>query len=313
MTRGLVTSGLVLALAAVLALPALADDDLGAPPAGTALPPGASPPTPQIPAPPPPRDAGVASRNALPPPPPPPPPPPALEGGVAPPAPTLPPLSPLPPTQEEAHRLAEGSKGPETLEQRYDEADAAALARETAVSPPCTPPVRILRRFGGDPMKIQDPTRFYGNAYFGASVSFLPNLGAAVEIGGIYQRTRSLTWSWEGEFTWQFLDDETFADDGNPAFDGWYQLQAGVKIASHPLSRRHWTLRWGGVWFYADGEPNIVEEEGHYFGAYVGFGFETDITCNFSMGPELSGMFVIHEDGLFEVVPQFNWHFIWSF
>ena len=149
--------------------------------------------------------------------------------------------------------------------------------------------------------------------YVGGSASFLPNLGLAIQAGRVFKENEEVRWSAEGEFTFQFLDDKTFASDGGPEAGNWYQLQLGVKVISKPRTRRHWTGRGGLVWFYADGEePNIVEKEGHYAGIYAGFGFETDITPTLTMGPEISGMLVMREDGSIEAVPQFNWHIIWN-
>ncbi len=311
MTRGLVTGAILAALFASLAVPAFAED-CGASPAGEALPSATPPPrVVTVGAP-----RGVPRTSAVPPPPPPPPAwsdvrisaPPARPPEVAAPA-------AWSPSREGAARNVGNDAAAVSLQERYtpNPTGDAALEREVVAQRPCVPQGRIVRGWGGDPMKIRDRAQYFNNAYWGFSLSFLPNIGLAWEFGGVYERTSSLIWAWEGEITWQFLDDKIFADDGGPAAGDWYQFQLGVKIASDPDARRHWTVRWGGVWFKANGETNIVEESGNYVGAYLGFGFETDLSCNFTMGPELSGMFVFHEDGRFEVVPQFNWHFIWKF
>lgn len=191
-------------------------------------------------------------------------------------------------------------------------AEATRIA-EASVAQPGPSAHRTARRIVADPLLCRDRTRAFLNAYWGGSLSFLPNVGVAVEMGGIFRRETDLLWSWEAECTWQFIDDELLADDGNPSAGDWYQVQIGAKVSTAPLARRHWTVRGGAVWFYAGRNPNIVEEEGHYFGIYAGIGFETDLTPSLTMGPELSGMLVMHEDGLVEVVPQLNWHVIWNF
>ena len=175
----------------------------------------------------------------------------------------------------------------------------------------CAPPRSVQGR-NFDPLLVRDPMKDYLNAYWGVGPSFLPNVGASVEFGSVYKRGARFIWSGEMKFTWQFLDDEDFIDDGNPGAGNWWQAQGGIKLATNPRARRHWTFRGGGVWFYAEGEPNIVQEPGHYFGVYAGIGFEAEITSNFSTGPELQGLFVYGQDRVF-AIPQFTWHFIWSF
>ena len=285
-------------------------DELGAPPAGDVLaeegeaapapgpaaPPAAEPmPAPAAPAPP-----GTAPC-------PPPPPPPSLDAGagrVAD-APPVPGTRPAPPGVEPEY-------GPGIICVPVP----CTAPRETC--DPCAQPTCMDasgRRWRGnyDWMTASSNSGMWPNAYLGLSGSFLPNLGAALTIGGVYKRTESIKWCWEVQATWQPFDDELIADDGNPKAGDWWQAKAGVKIASAPLTRRHLTGRWGGVWCFAGDEPNIVDKEGNYFGAYAGIGYEADLTPCFTTGPELSALLMVHEDGDFVVVPQFNWHFIWNF
>lgn len=190
---------------------------------------------------------------------------------------------------------------------------ASVAIPRTASTACCPDPREKPWRGNYDWMTMSDRSARWPNAYFGLSGSFLPNLGASFTIGGIYLRTESTKWAWEIEATYQPFDDEIFADDGNPKAGDWWQIQAGVKLASAPHTRRHLTGRWGGVWCWSGKDPNIVEEKGNYFGAYAGIGYEADLTPCFTTGPELSVMLMWHEKGDFVVVPQFNWHFIWSF
>lgn len=150
------------------------------------------------------------------------------------------------------------------------------------------------------------------STYIDTSASFLPNVGLGLGGGVVVSRTSSATTSLELLGTWQFLDDEDFIDDGNPAAGDWYQLRLGAKMSFQPKSRRHLTLRAGGIWLQANGEPNILDVPGDYYGVYGGVGFETDVTPCLTVGPELSLLLVTRDsDFSVEPVPQFNWHFTW--
>lgn len=151
------------------------------------------------------------------------------------------------------------------------------------------------------------------NRYLDVTGSFLPNVGIGGGGGFIFKRTPKADYALELHATWQFLDDETFADDGNPEADDWYQIRAGMKIISTPKARRHLTGRVGAVWIQANGAPNILDRPGDYYGIYGAIGFETDLTPQISVGPELALMLVTGDDE-FKVetpVPQLNWHFIY--
>lgn len=151
------------------------------------------------------------------------------------------------------------------------------------------------------------------NKYVGFSGSLLPNVGIGIGGGFIVKRAPGVQYAVELQGTYQFLDDEDFADDGNPAAGDWYQIRAGMKIISTPKFRRHLTGRFGAVWLRAEGEPNILQDPGDYWGIYGGIGFETDLTPQISVGPELQVMLVTRDDE-FDVetpIPQLNWHLIY--
>ena len=153
-----------------------------------------------------------------------------------------------------------------------------------------------------------------GDVYAGVSASALPNFGVALEAGQVFARTSSTAYSFEVEATSQFFDDKTFSDNGDPEAGDWVQFQGGFKALIDAQDEHAWATRWGGVWFRAEGEPNIVNEEGDYLGIYGSLGFETRLSRHWSMGPELSLFLVTREksDLELDVVPQFNWHLIWS-
>jgi len=158
------------------------------------------------------------------------------------------------------------------------------------------------------------PPGLRDEAYVGGSASVLPNFGGSLEAGQVFRRTSTLTQAFEIQVTWQPIDDEDLADDGNPSAGDWLQFQGGLKTLWDAGDDRSWTLRYGGVWFRALGEPNIVNERGDYLGIFGGFGFETRLSEHWSMGPELSLMLATREkSGLeLDLVPQLDWHLIWS-
>jgi len=147
-------------------------------------------------------------------------------------------------------------------------------------------------------------------SYLDASASFLPNLGFGLGVGRVVRSTPAALGSVEAQLVYQFLDDEIFADDGNPKAGPWYQVRAGFKRTSNPPGPRHLTTRIGAVWLRAEGEPNVIQDEGNYAGLYAGLGFETDLGPSLSVGPELTILGITRTDG-FSVarpVPQINWH-----
>ncbi len=146
----------------------------------------------------------------------------------------------------------------------------------------------------------------------GLAGSLLPNVGVKafgdLVIGGSCAAPTSI----EIGGTWQFLDDKSFADDGNPEADDWLQFDAGVRFTRAVACARRSVLRFGATVVRAEGVPNIVQEEGTYFGGYVGVGFETDLSDEISIGPELT-VHAVTKDGSFThgIVPQFTWRMSW--
>lgn len=154
---------------------------------------------------------------------------------------------------------------------------------------------------------------FRPTTWVGGGPSFLPNLGLQLGVGRTIGAGPTTTRALELHGAWQFLDDEDFADDGNPRAGPWYQVRGGVRWSSarDPAgSRRHLITRLGGVWIRAEGEPNIVQEGGDYVGVYGGVGFETDLTPRVAVGPELTVLAITRTTGLSVArpVPQVNWH-----
>jgi hypothetical protein len=153
------------------------------------------------------------------------------------------------------------------------------------------------------------PERPCRDWYVTGQASFIPNVGLGLGAGRVIAQSGFQTLSAEAIGTWQFIDDETFIDDGNPAAGDLYQLRAGFKGVFSPDKRRHWVVRAGGVWFEAGGEPNIVDVPGSYYGVYGSAGIETDVSSCLTMGPEVA-LLLVTPEGEFspEPVPQVNFN-----
>lgn len=165
---------------------------------------------------------------------------------------------------------------------------------------------------GVDGWWIQPRRRTWGRFYVGGGGSLLPNVGISGHAGYVIHRNSSWLVAAEVDGVFQFFDDEALADDDRPAAGDWLQAQAGLRAILWPDCRFRPTARIGLAYFDAQGEPNIVQEPGEYFGGYIAGGFETSIGENLTMGPELAVM-VAQKDGDFDngIVPQFTWRISW--
>ena len=148
--------------------------------------------------------------------------------------------------------------------------------------------------------------------YFGAGGNVIPSIGFSVHAGKVLWRNENIMGAFEAELIGQFIDDETFVDDGNPEADPFIQFKAGIKTRNNPHGARHLTFRGGLTWFYAGDDPNIVQDEGHYAGIYLGGGFETDLTPNLTVGPEIALTVATQLDSFdVSVVPTLSWRATW--
>jgi len=148
--------------------------------------------------------------------------------------------------------------------------------------------------------------------YVGLAGSLLPNVGLQVFGGRVIGGSRAAPTSLEAGLTWQFLDDEAFADDGNPEAGDWVQADVGLRFTRSIACARRSVLRVGASYVHAEGEPNILQFPGDYFGGYVGVGFETDLNGSVTIGPDLT-VHVRTKDGSFThgIVPQLTWRLSW--
>lgn len=144
----------------------------------------------------------------------------------------------------------------------------------------------------------------------GLAASILPNVGLEAQGSVLWKRRPEVDWRIEASVAQQFLDDEDFVTDGNPAAGDLTQVGLSLRAVTAAKDRRHWTLRTGLVWIRARGAPNIIEEAGDYVGLRIGLGFETDLTPRWSIGPEIA-LIPAWGEGEFELVPQFTWGVRW--
>jgi len=143
----------------------------------------------------------------------------------------------------------------------------------------------------------------------GLAASLLPNLGLAGSLS-LPLRTAN-PWRFEARFTDQFLDDKSFADDGNPAAGNWTQLDLGLLRLSCWEESRAWSVRFGLVGFEARGEPNLVDEAGDYVGIYGGLGRFWRFGRGFAFGPEITLVAATGPDP-FTLFPQLTWGLRWT-
>ena len=149
----------------------------------------------------------------------------------------------------------------------------------------------------------------------GAAVSVLPNIGLSVLVADTFSESPERTWSWEVQGTGQWFDDEDLLDDGATAAGPVRQLRAGVKANLAPGELRQWIARVGALWIHVQGVPNMLDLPGHHLGAYASFGMQTRLSDRLSVGPEVAVQLVRRTESpaRWEPIPQFLYHFIWTF
>jgi hypothetical protein len=148
--------------------------------------------------------------------------------------------------------------------------------------------------------------------YVGGAGSLLPNVGARVFGGWVVGGSCREPTSIEAGLTWQFFDDEAVTDDGNPAAGDWLQADVGIRLTEAYGAAHRSVVRLGASYVHAEGEPNILQFPGDYFGGYAGLGFETDLSESISVGPELT-VHALTRNGSFThgIVPQLTWRLTW--
>jgi hypothetical protein len=150
--------------------------------------------------------------------------------------------------------------------------------------------------------------------YAGGSFTAVPGVGLALEGGKVVARPDTFDLAVEAQIVRHFLDDKDFADDGEADHGRMTAVRLGLKHSTSPGAKRHATFRYGAQFYRATGVPGIVDRPGDYVGAYAGIGFETELSRNWTMGPEISVAVLRGEGDIgVEVVPTFFWHFVFDF
>ena len=150
--------------------------------------------------------------------------------------------------------------------------------------------------------------------YAGGSFTAVPGVGLAAGGGKVIAHRDTYDWAVEGQIVRHFLDDKDIADDGQAAHGRMTAVRIGMKHSVSPGSKRHATFRYGAQFYRATGTPGIVDKPGDYFGAYASFGFETELSERWTMGPEFSVALLEGEGSIgWEVVPTFFWHLWFNF
>jgi len=148
------------------------------------------------------------------------------------------------------------------------------------------------------------------DVYAGGAFTAIPGIGLAAGGGKVIRQTDKYDWAVEGQFVRHFLDDTDLADDGTEP-GRMSAARVGLKQVASPGSKQHATFRYGFQFYRATGNPGIVDQAGDYYGAYASIGFETDLSRDWSLGPEISVAVLGGE--AFEIVPTFFWNLIRHF
>lgn len=135
--------------------------------------------------------------------------------------------------------------------------------------------------------------------YGGVGVSGLPDVGGSVTAGQIAGRTGKYDFAFELRATLQGGEDSA-TQNGR-----FFHLQAGAKQIASPGHRGRPFFRYGVTWFRANGKPKIVDKRGDYLGAYVGGGYEWDLSEHWTVSPDVTANFVNGEGSTgADFVPQ---------
>jgi hypothetical protein len=145
--------------------------------------------------------------------------------------------------------------------------------------------------------------------YGGVGVLAMPSIGGQV-TGGQYFSKSSEKW----DFAFELRAAIEGGDDSATQDGGFYQVHMGVKQVASPGHRSHMYFRYGLTWFRANGDPEVIEDPGDYFGGYGSVGFEWRIGKRWWIGPEATVNFVDGEaDVGAEFLPQVGFNLIFEF
>jgi len=145
--------------------------------------------------------------------------------------------------------------------------------------------------------------------YGGAGVSGLPNVGGHVIAGQFFSKRYE-----KSDFAFELRTAYQGGEDSATQDGEFFQVQAGVKQVLAPGHPRYWYVRYGVVWFRANGDPAILDLPGDYLGGFAGAGYQWRIGERASIGPEATLNFVDGEGSTdFEFLPQVAFNLIFDF
>lgn len=154
-----------------------------------------------------------------------------------------------------------------------------------------------------------------GDITLQGGLSAFPNFGVTAGGSQVFARSAHDVYTVDLAGHFQPLDDEQLHNDGNPAAGTFSQLELGISRRWGVDEYRQWRLATGATWFRAGEFPNIVQEQGDYFGIYAGWGLQTRITERLSVGPSISLIIAGRETtGLDDLhfIPRITYTLRWS-
>jgi hypothetical protein len=145
--------------------------------------------------------------------------------------------------------------------------------------------------------------------YGGLGVVGLPSVGGQLTGGQYFSK------SWEKwDLAFELRAAVEGGDDSATQDGGFYQVQMGVKQVGSPGHDRHLFFRYGVTWFRANGDPEMIDDPGDYFGAYGGVGYEWRLGERWWIGPEATLNVTDGEGGLgSEILPQVGFNVFFDF
>jgi hypothetical protein len=117
--------------------------------------------------------------------------------------------------------------------------------------------------------------------YGGIGIVGLPSVGGQLTGGQYFSKSCE-----KYDFAFELRAAVEGGDDSATQDGGFYQVQMGVKQILSPGHAEHLFFRYGLTWFRANGDPEIIDEPGDYFGAYGGVGYEWRLGKRWWIGPE---------------------------
>ena len=154
-----------------------------------------------------------------------------------------------------------------------------------------------------------------GDLAINGGPSVFPNIGVTLGGSQVMSRTADRIYTVDLQPHYQPWDDELLADDGNPAAGSVSQIELGASRRWSVDEHREWSLATGLTWFRAGEFPNIVQDQGDYFGIYGSWGLMTIISERMSIGPTIGLIIAGRETtGLDDLhfIPRITYTLRWS-